>query len=205
MKSFFATVALASIADAKRGTCQAIALSGGANNGAWEAGVMRGFLENGDAKDFEWEVVTGVSAGSLNAMAMAGWEIGNEAEMAQWISDLWLNLHSSDVWKDWSTGRVDGWLVMGGALDNSPLLSFVQHLMAPFDGFKRKVTIASVEVNEGVYTQFDQTNTNWNDLPRAAVCSASIPGAFPPQVWKNHGVFMDGGTVYNIDLEDSIQ
>lgn len=77
--------------------------------------------------------------------------------------------------------------------------------MAPYDSFKKRVTISSVEVNHGVYTEFDQTNTNWRDLPRAAVCSASIPGAFPPQVWKDKGVFMDGGTVYNINLEGAIQ
>jgi len=44
---------------------------------------------------------------------------------------------------------------MGGALDNSPLVNYVQKLMAPFPDYKRKVTIASVEVNEGVYTEFD--------------------------------------------------
>jgi len=93
---------------------------------------------------------------------------------------------------------------MGGAVDNSPLLTYLQNLMAQFDGYKRKVTISSVEVNSGVYTEFDQTNTDWNDLPRASVCSASIPGAFPPQVWKNKGVFMDGGTVGNINLEGAI-
>jgi len=48
---------------------------------------------------------------------------------------------------------------MGGALDNSPLLGFLQGVMAPFKDFARKVTIASVEVNAGVYTEFDQTNT----------------------------------------------
>jgi len=72
---------------------------------------------------------------------------------------LWANLHNNDVWQDWNTGRVDGWLIMGGALDNSPLLGFLQGVMAPFKDFARKVTIASVEVNAGVYTEFDQTNT----------------------------------------------
>ena len=83
MKTFLSALALASMAAAKRdGVCQALALSGGGNNGAWEAGVMRGFLENGDPNDFKWEVVTGVSAGSINALSMSGWEIGREAEMA---------------------------------------------------------------------------------------------------------------------------
>ena len=82
MKTFVTALALASIAQAKSGTCRALALSGGGSNGAWEGGVLRGFLENGNASDFEWEVVTGVSAGSINALAISGWEVGQELEMS---------------------------------------------------------------------------------------------------------------------------
>ena len=51
-------------------------MSGGANNGAWEAGVLWGFVNYGNAEDFEYDVVTGVSVGSINALYMAGWPIG---------------------------------------------------------------------------------------------------------------------------------
>ena len=77
--------------------------------------------------------------------------------------------------------------------------------MYPYPDYARKVSIASVEVNSGVYTVFDQTNLDFKDLPRAAVCSSSIPGAFPPQVWNGKGVFMDGGTVYNINLQSAVE
>ena len=41
-------------------------------------------------------------------------------------------------------------------------------------------------------------------MPNAAVASASIPGIFPPYVWEGKGIFMDGGTVYNINVEGAI-
>jgi len=126
MKTAIATGILTVCAEATRAkVCRALALSGGGSNGAWEAGVLKGFLTYGNAADFEYEVVTGVSAGGINTMAIAGWQIGREAEMTTWISDLWNSLHTSDVWVDWSTGRADGWLIMGGAVDNSPLYSFL--------------------------------------------------------------------------------
>ena len=53
--------------------CYAIALSGGSNHGAWEAGLMWGLVHYGRSTDYMWDVVTGVSAGAINAAGMAGW------------------------------------------------------------------------------------------------------------------------------------
>ena len=61
---------------ASQESCKALAMSGGANNGAWEAGVLWGFVNYGNAEDFAYDVVTGVSVGSINALYMAGWPIG---------------------------------------------------------------------------------------------------------------------------------
>lgn len=204
LKGAFSAIMLAAVGEAKKDVCRALALSGGGNNGAWEAGVLWGFMNYGDVADFEYDVITGVSAGSINAMAMSGWAAGTQVEMTQWLSDLWKNLHTSDVWVDWSLGKASGFLVMGGIVDNSPLLNFMQHVMARFDDFQKMVTLTSTEVNTGTYTEFNQTNLAFNDLPEAAFSSASIPFIFPQHIWKGKGVFMDGGTVYNINLESAI-
>jgi len=98
MKTITAAVSLFGAVAAKEGECKALALSGGGSNGAWEAGVLWGFINYGNPSDFEYEVVSGVSAGALNTMGIAGWEIGKEAEMTQWLSDMWHSLHTSDVW-----------------------------------------------------------------------------------------------------------
>mmetsp|Transcript_3721 Transcript_3721/g.4263 ORF Transcript_3721/g.4263 Transcript_3721/m.4263 type:complete len:86 (+) Transcript_3721:51-308(+) len=76
-----ALFAVASVAEAKHKVCRALALSGGGSNGAWEAGVLWGFLNYGNPADFKYEVVTGVSAGAINSLAISGWELGKEAEM----------------------------------------------------------------------------------------------------------------------------
>lgn len=78
--------------------CRALVMSGGGNNGAWEMGVLFGMVNNGDPADFTFDVLTGVSAGSMNAGGMAGWPIGKEVEMAQWMSEMWNNLKTRDVW-----------------------------------------------------------------------------------------------------------
>ena len=62
-------------------------MSGGANNGSWEAGVLWGFVNYGNASDFEYDVVTGVSVGSLNSLFVAGYPKGQEKQMVNDLSD----------------------------------------------------------------------------------------------------------------------
>lgn len=71
------------------GKCRALALSGGANYGAWEAGVLWGLLHYGNPEDYAWNVVTGVSAGAINTGATAVFATGDELAMTEMISDTW--------------------------------------------------------------------------------------------------------------------
>ena len=66
--------------------CRALILSGGANNGAWEAGVIWGLLRYGTPEDFAWDVTSGISAGSINSSGIATWAPGTEFEMTEWLS-----------------------------------------------------------------------------------------------------------------------
>ena len=87
-------------------------------------------MNYGNPEDFKYDVLSGISAGSINAIALAAWEIGKESEAAQWLSDLWKNLHNSDVWKKWPLEIVFGLFMEAGLLDNSPLLAFLKKVMA---------------------------------------------------------------------------
>ena len=83
MRSFIAQASLAvSVAAASADSCTALVLSGGGSNGAWEIGVLWGLLNYGDPDDFKYDVVSGISAGSINALGMAGYEIGKEKDAA---------------------------------------------------------------------------------------------------------------------------
>ncbi len=68
-------VAIAALANQVQAVpCKALVMSGGANNGAWEIGVIWGLAHYGDATDFYWDVVSGISAGAINGAGTAGWK-----------------------------------------------------------------------------------------------------------------------------------
>ena len=94
------TATLASAADDK---CRALVMSGGANNGAWEAGVVWGLLHYGEPTDYAYDVITGVSAGALNTGMFATWEKGDEYNMSEAISNSWASIHSNDeIFTTWN-------------------------------------------------------------------------------------------------------
>ena len=130
--------------------CRALVLSGGGNNGAWEAGVFYGLVNYSNPEDYAYDVITGVSAGSINTLAFSGWEKGKEIELAQWLSDLWKDLKTENVWQDWPIGgKVAGLTTKSGAIDNSPLLNYLRGIASSFPDFKRRVTLSAVEVETG--------------------------------------------------------
>ena len=68
--------------------CKALVLSGGSNNGAWEAGVIWGLLHYAQKpEDYFWDVVSGISAGSINTIGIAGWKPEDSVEMSEFLSD----------------------------------------------------------------------------------------------------------------------
>ena len=73
---FILSVALMASAAAKQDVCRALVMSGGGSNGAWEAGVLWGFLNYGNPADFAYDVISGVSAGSMNTSLLAAFEVG---------------------------------------------------------------------------------------------------------------------------------
>jgi predicted acylesterase/phospholipase RssA len=89
MKKEIALVMAASAAIANgKDTCNALVLSGGGSNGAWEMGVLWGLLHYGNPADYEWDWMTGVSAGSINTAAMVGFAVGDEVYMTEWVSEF---------------------------------------------------------------------------------------------------------------------
>ena len=157
MRSYLTHLALgvAAVQGHSADHCTALVLSGGGSNGAWEVGAFWGFLNYGNPDDYKYDVVSGISAGSINTLALSVWEIGKEKEAAQWVSDLWKNLKTSDVWKNWTLSIAEGLTIKGGMLDNSPLLAYMENLISQYTKYERRVSIGAGNVNNGEFQVFD--------------------------------------------------
>jgi len=164
-----------------------LALSGGADDGAFGAGLLVGWSKRGDRPRFE--VVTGVSAGALIApYAFLG--PGYDAQLAE----LWRNFDSSSV----ATPQVLAGIFGADALaDSAPLRSLIAKHVD-----RRMLAEIAREYRNGRLLMIGTTNLDaqrqviWNmgEIAVAAendpdagqlfrdvlLASASLPGIFPP-------------------------
>ena len=126
-------------------TCTALVLSGGGSNGAWEAGVLWGLVHYGNASDYQYDVVAGVSIGSINASGLAAFAIGNEKEAVDYIFSTWEDIDTASIYQERDLGLVAS-LYSESVYDTSPGLATMQRLLAPFSEYKRALSLSAVDI-----------------------------------------------------------
>lgn len=151
-----------------------------------------------------YDVVTGVSVGSINAMGISLHKIGEERAAAMWMDRLWSNLNASNIYENWPYGVIEGIFFREGLWTNQPEL---EYLSARFDDFEdhkiyRRVNINTCDFDTGEVFKYNET-TPLDKIAAAVVASTSMPFAFPHAKLDNH-TFVDGGSVWNIDLSGAI-
>jgi len=156
--------AISSAAIAKDGKCHALVLSGGSNNGAWEVGVIWGLTHYGNAEDYAWDTVSGVSAGAINTGGIATWPTGTEYEMIEWLSDTWATMETDQVWTVRPGSPVDLIFNEPSFLDDDPALQTLKDIVAEKGAINRKFAVSAVDANTGDYIAMTHENTTFDDL-----------------------------------------
>jgi len=102
--------------------CHALALSGGANKGSYEAGVIWQLAHSLPPEEVGWDVVSGVSAGAMNTGATSIFAKGDEVKMSEFLVEFWSNITAeSMIFKEWPQGILYGIFKMPGMFDDDPL------------------------------------------------------------------------------------
>ncbi len=97
-------------------------MSGGGDLGAYQFGVLKTLIYNLPEIETQWDVVSGVSAGTLNSASVAIFAQGEEKAYVDFAEALWERVTSADIFEYWTGGIAAG--VLGFApslLNNAPL------------------------------------------------------------------------------------
>ena len=113
--------------------CRALALSGGANKGAYEIGVIKGMVDLLPEDEVKWDVVTGVSAGAINAGGMSTFPVGQEKEMVAFMQGILENIHTDDIYTSWD-GPIGTGLWKSGYFNNTNMQIFLENVLMNGNG-----------------------------------------------------------------------
>lgn len=174
----------------------ALVLSGGANKGAFQVGVLK-YL----CKLKQYNILCGTSVGALNCSFLSMYE-----DKKIGINDLiniWKDLSQDDVFKrHFPFGRLHG-LIKPNLYNSSPLKNLVYSLIDvdKILSTSNKVCVDAVCLDTGHLVSATQTDKNFKDF---VLASCSFPGLFEP-INIDNKFYLDGGIKSMTPLTKAIE
>jgi predicted acylesterase/phospholipase RssA len=195
-------LALLGVASAGEDHCYALALEGGGDKGAFQAGAMHEIVNHHADETVAYDIVTGISVGAINGAGLANYEVGDELEAVDWILDLWRGLTRDNVIKQWAWGGVvHGLLFETGIYDDTPLEEYLRdHLFEP----KREFIYGLTDMASGKYIAMD-AHEDFERYFYGVIGSAAFPGVLPAIKNLDEGhVYVDGGVARAVDIASAV-
>ena len=179
--------------------CYALAFSSGDESSAYQAGVLKGFVEAMGAAETAYQAVSGVSGGAVNSTILASYAVGQEADAAAKMVSFWEAAANTKLYKDWLGGLAEGLLLKGGLYNDAAVLDFVKAQMADMTPNQRWIDIGLTDVLQGKYTDFNAEQLTGDELSNVMYAQFAQAGFFPPVEFDNTDWF-DGSTIWDLDI-----
>jgi NTE family protein len=167
---------------------RSLVLSGGSAKGAFASGALLYLL--GELK-INYDALHGVSSGAINAAFLAMFPAGEEKRAADTLADMWSNITSKDVYREWYLlGKVQS-IWRNAFYNSSPMRKLIKSNISleKIRASGKKVSVGAVSLTSGKYRVFTQDDDDFVD---AVIASAAFPVIFEPVAIRGE-LFIDGG------------
>jgi predicted patatin/cPLA2 family phospholipase len=202
MKGFSFWIFISTVYFAYSVTCNALAFGGGGALGSHSAGAFSAFANLLPPSEVNYTVITGISAGSLNSVAVTQYPSGSEIDASNYLLSLWHTVNGSQsIYEEWTGGLVAGLLFHSGLYSTEPLYSILKkYITKPA---QRRLSMGTVEINSGRFQNYNETLPT-SGIQTAAMCSSAIPVLFQNRDF-NGGVYCDGGLFQGINAVTAVE
>ena len=177
-----------------------LVMSGGASKGAFTQGVL---VELAKTKH-EYDFVSGVSVGALEAGLISQYPVGHFYDAVGALDEIWLGLRGDkDIYKRWFFGMAAGLVSKDAFYNSHPLWDIVKtnvkDSLARHSG--REVRIGVCSYGKGQYVEVDQNTTHlWKWI---VASSGYSPFLLPIRI--DDDLYFDGGYRCVTPLKSAIQ
>lgn len=171
-----------------------LVLSGGGSIGTFEAAIVNQLISKGKGC---WDLVTGVSAGSINAAYLSTIDKDKEIDNIDVLKNLWCDITNNDVFNP-------ELFFNGLSMFNTNKYKSIMETIFKDRKIRRPIMINATSLNTStskIFTEKDIEKYGFIDIIMS--CS-SIPILFPPYRFLDD-FFIDGGFSSNIVLDQAIK
>lgn len=182
--------------------CRALAIGGGSDLGAYEAGAVIGLIQGFPAGEAQWDIVTGVGVGSVNGLILSMFAKGQESAAATKLNSFWTSFTYDMFYQDWAGGYVTGLLLKSGLYDSSPLKKTLGGLQT--GSFARVLGVGATDLISAQYVYFESDQQSTSSMSTGIYASASDYTLFPI-VYSGLKQLLTGAILYSADLISAVQ
>ena len=172
-------------------TCNILSLSGGGSFGAVEVGILEDLYNKNNIVS-EFDIITGISAGGLNAAFLSYTK--KVSDSINSLAKIYSSLRNEDVYEKDLIHILKNW----GLYDTSPLEETITKILSTKikeDGSPITLIGAS-NVNKQQLDIFHYDTANFSKQVDILMATSAIPMIFPPRkVGEN--LYIDGGSIDN--------
>lgn len=168
---------------------RALVLSGGGSKGAYQVGVLKKLLVD---DGIQYDLVTGISVGAINASVLAQFPLGQEVQAWEELMSLWSQVRTSKVRKGWCLVGPIAALWESSVYNSDPLVKWIQGSLdqGKIIGSGRKLRVCAVSWDSGESYVADELDP---DIASWVAASSSFPVMLSPvsvrgQLWTDGGV-----------------
>lgn len=179
-------------------SCNILALSGGGAFGAVEVGILDSLTSSNQIPN-RFDIVTGISAGGLNAGFLSYFDDVSSA-IPQMIN-VFSNLTTESVYTTDYLGIFTRWSIY----DNSPLEQTLTNILQTTTQSQTPpiTLIGASNILTEVLDIFKFNNLSLVDKINVLMSTSAIPLAFPPRKYNN-ALYVDGGVISNEIINQAI-
>ncbi len=183
--------------------CRVLALEGGGDKGAYQAGAIHKLVNSLPNEDVQWDIISGISVGSLNGITLSLFEKGQEKEAAEKVLELWRSIKDDDqVYENWFWGPIYGFFYKSWLYSTEPLRKILKKLVAG-KKIHRKMCVSAVNFQEGTFVDFHVDDLSLDMAVEAFMASAAFLIMFPT-IRIGDSTYMDGGVLHGLDIASGI-
>lgn len=178
--------------------CNLLSLSGGGSFGAVEAGILDGLLSS-DQIPSRFDVVTGISAGGLNAAFLYHYD--NVTSAIPKLQELYATTKTADIYESDIFGIFSRWSIY----NNAPLEKTLNNILSHTNQTTNPpiVLIGASNVLTEQLDVFSLRDLSFQDKINILMSTTAIPFIFPPRKFRN-GLYVDGGVISNEMITQAI-
>ena len=178
--------------------CNILSLSGGGSFGAVEAGILDGLVSL-EQIPYKFDVITGISAGGLNAAFLYHFE--NVTSALPKLQDLYDTTKTADIYESDIFGIFSRWSIY----NNAPLEQTLNRVLNHTSQTSQPpiVLIGASNVLTEQLDVFSFHDLSFEDRIDVLMSTTAIPFMFPPRKYQN-GLYVDGGVISNEMITQAI-